>query len=211
MHKIADDKLEKLRGDKDPVYKELMESQKRLALLSQKPALVKAVVTASKHAALAACRDLDAGTRGDYLQLAHAAIPSGKGLTASELLDTLAYATAMWELHLGGSVTLFYLFVDEISKAAAEGSEVNSATFLSVQLKLVALMVENAKPGGASAQGSSRKGSGSGPAKPDTRNPGTRTHMFLAETVCRAHAAAPGSCKYKEKTGKPCRFLPQPH
>ena len=70
MHKIADDKLEKLRGDKDPVYKQLMESQKRLALLSQKPALIKAVVTASKHATLAACRGLDPGTRGDNHQLA---------------------------------------------------------------------------------------------------------------------------------------------
>ena len=187
-----------------------MEGRKRLAMLTQKPALTRAVVTASKHAALAACRDLDAGTRGDYLQLAHAAIPSGKGLTASELLDTLAYATAMWELHLGGSVTLFYLFVDEISKAAAEGNEVNSATFLSAQLKLVALMVETAKPGEANAQGSSRKGSG-GQRKMDTRNPGTRTANFFTETVCRAHAAVPGSCKYKEKNGKPCRFMPQGH
>jgi hypothetical protein len=210
MHKIADDKLEKLRGDKDPVYKQLMESQKRLALLSQKPALVKAVVTASKHATLAACRDLDPGTRGDNLQLAQAAIPSGKGLTASELLDTLAYGMAMWEHVLGGSVTLFYLFVDEISKAAAEGNEVNSATFLSVQLKLVALMVENVKPGEANAQGSSRKGSG-GQRKMDTRNPGTRTANFFTEQVCRAHAAVPGSCKYKEKNGKPCRFMPQGH
>jgi hypothetical protein len=188
-----------------------MESKKRLALLSQKPALMKAVVTASKHATLAACRDLDASTRGDHLQLAHAAMPPGKGLTASELLLTMAFATAMWEHVLGGSVTLFYLFIDEVSKAAAEGVVVNSASFLSVQLMLVPLMVENAKPGGANAQGSSRKDSGSGQRKADTRNPGTRTANFFAETVCRAHAAAPGSCKYKEKNGKPCRFMPQGH
>ena len=188
-----------------------MDSKKRLNQLSQEPQLMAAVVTASRHAELAGCADLDASSRGGHLQLAQAAMPSGKGLTATELLDTMAYVMAMWKHVLGGSVTLFYLFIDEVSKAAAEGVEVNSASFLSVQLKLVALMMENAKPGGASAQGSSRKGSGSGPAKPDTRNPGTRTHMFLAETVCRAHAAAPGSCKYKEKTGKPCRFAPQPH
>jgi hypothetical protein len=113
---------------------------------------------------------------------------------------------------LGGSVTLFYLFIDEVSKAAAEGVEVNSASFLSVQLKLVALMVESAKPGEANAQGSSRKGSGSGqPKKMDTRNPATRTANFHAETLCRAHANVPGSCKFKEKYGRPCRFLPQPH
>jgi hypothetical protein len=193
----------------NPSYKELMESKKRLNQLSQEPQLMSAVVTASKHAALAGCADLDASSRGGHLQLAYAAMPSGKGLTASELQDTMAYVMAMWKHVLNGSVTLFYLFIDEVSILAKKGWEVNSATFLTVQLKLVALMVENAKPGGASAQGSSRKGSGQ--AKTDTRNPGTRTHMFLAETVCRAHAAAPGSCKYKEKTGKPCRFLPQPH
>ena len=45
----------------------------------------------------------------------------------------------------------------------------------------------------------------------DTRNPGTRTANFFTEQVCRAHAAVPGSCKYKEKNGKPCRFMPQGH
>jgi hypothetical protein len=90
-HKIADDTLEKLQADKDPVYKQLMESKKRLALLSQKPQLMAAVVSASKHATLAGCRDLDASSRGDHLQLAHAAMPPGKGLTASELLLTIAF------------------------------------------------------------------------------------------------------------------------
>ena len=67
-----------------------MESKKRLNQLSQEPQLMSAVVTASKHAALAGCADLDASSRGGHLQLAYAAMPSGKGLTASELQDTMA-------------------------------------------------------------------------------------------------------------------------